>query len=193
MDKLKPEFVKKKPFIKLDKSVAKNADKAFECFEEYSEAVEDVVTDKLPDLLERVEKVIKEMADVADNGKSQFDSLSGLNKVKGIAAFAQNINTSRPIPGMVKESIEQFKEDLTNLASFCEKGADELPKLGENSKKCAQAGLKTPLDCYKHIYGEIPYTKKERQRWEKYMKKRSKKKGWAFNLKEHPDKSTKTK
>ncbi len=61
MDKLKPEFVKKKPFIKLDKSVAKNADKAFECFEEYSEAVEDVVTDKLPDLLERVEKVIKEM------------------------------------------------------------------------------------------------------------------------------------
>jgi hypothetical protein len=68
---------------------------------------------------------------------------------------------------MIKEAVEEVKNNLT--------------KLPEQGKKCSEEGKKKSVECFKCIHGDIECTDEERKEWETKMTAVMKKRALPFN------------
>ena len=104
-------------------------------------------------------KLPGEAEDIKDHAKDEFERLSGLAKVKGIANVAEDIMEIKKIPDIVTKTVEGFKRDMLELKEIVEDLKNNQQKYLDNGKKCSDAKLINAVPCYKHIHGEIPAKK----------------------------------
>ena len=109
-----------------------------------------------------------------------------MKKGKALLATGYNIKNLSKIPAFIKTSIEGFKNDLTELKEAVEELKINLPKIKISGTTCATAGVNTPVECYKQIYGPIKYTQDQRTEWEAKMQERADKLEIRFNPNDYP-------
>ena len=71
-------------------------------------------------IVERVQKLPGEAEDIKNHAQSEFDALSGLAKIKGVASCAENIIEIKKIPDIVIKAVDGFKRDLKDLKELVE-------------------------------------------------------------------------
>jgi hypothetical protein len=133
-----------------------DTDNYLDAFEALAKALEDILTgDTLEDLVKQLAKLPGEAEDVKNHAQSEFDNLSGLNKVKAVAACAEDVIEIKKIPEIVTKTVEGFKKDMMELKEIVEDLKKNQQKYLDDGKKCHEAKLVNPVPCYKHIHGEI--------------------------------------
>jgi adenylosuccinate synthase len=111
--------------------------------------------DTLEDLVKQLAKLPGEAEDVKNHAQSEFDGLSGLNKVKAVAACAEDVLEIKKIPDIVMKTVDGFKRDMKELKEIVDDLRHNQQKYLDNGKKCHEAKITYAVPCYKHIFGEI--------------------------------------
>ena len=145
----------KKPFIKGKfKSKAGNQiDEAWDNFDKFADDLEDVLTYKLPEILENALSLVGDIERVSSEAKAEIENLSGYEAVKAGVNLADAITKIPKVPQFMKQKLEEFKAYIADIKEVVEY-LRNTTKWEEESIKCAQAKKTNPVDCYRHIYGE---------------------------------------
>ncbi len=104
-----------------------------------------------------------------NNAGSDLDALGALKKVQALAAIAYNIRLLARIPAMIKQTLQGFKDEMTELQEAMNIVKAQTPLFQQHGVTCAGAGVKDPVGCYKKIFGPIKYTMDTRTAWEGWM------------------------
>lgn len=103
----------KSPYFKMvNGGIPKDAFKQYEDFVAYAEYLEEIVTDKLPGLLEEAERLPTMAERVKDQAGSEMESLDAFKKAKAGVAIASNMAEISRVPTFFKEKGNQLKKDL---------------------------------------------------------------------------------
>ena len=78
----------------------------YEAFTAYALALEDAITDKLPDVLQRAVALPQQAQDAQAAAQSEIDALGLMAKGKALAAIAKNLALVPKIPAFVKAAAE---------------------------------------------------------------------------------------
>ena len=105
-------------------------------FEEYANAMDECVTEKLPALVPKSERVLQEADDVANNAEPQFEKLGLCDKFKAVKVMRNNMTMLAKIPSFMKKTLNDFKDELNELKQAIEELKNNFGKLKSNGKIC---------------------------------------------------------
>ena len=86
-----------------------------------------------------------------------------------MAAVAYNIRLLARIPAMIKQTLQGFKDEMSELQEAMNVVKTQTTLFQQHGVTCAAAGVKDPVGCYKKIFGPIKYTMDTRTAWEGWM------------------------
>jgi len=81
----------------------------------YINALESCITQQIPDLLVKAEGLPQEAEHAQNAAGAELEALGALKKVQALAAIAYNIRLLARIPAMVKQTLQTFKDEMTEL------------------------------------------------------------------------------
>ena len=135
----------------------------------YINALESCITQQIPDLLVKAEGLPQEAEHAQNAAGAELEALGALKKVQALAAIAYNIRLLARIPAMVKQTLQTFKDEMTELQDAMNTVKTNQPLFQQHGLTCAAAGIKDPVGCYKKIFGPIKYVMETRNAWEAWM------------------------
>lgn len=174
MSKLQMEIRGDSPFIFLNIAGAENS--VIECyttFVDYMKCIDNLLTHKMPKLLEDAERLVNRADRVREDSKAEFEALGPLKKASAIVNFGLNVKELIKVPEMLKKETMALKDSIVEVKAAVEAIKNGGNKFGDDGKACVAAGLKKPVECNLKINGGIHYTSAMRSDWESYMKKRN--------------------
>ena len=89
-----------------------------------------------------------------------------IKKAKALVNIALNIKQLAKLPGFIQTNVDQFKSDLTEVQEAKNEVETNKDAFKQHGAQCAAANIKTPVECYKRIFGPIKYTMAQRTEWE---------------------------
>lgn len=98
-----------------------------------------------------------------------LEALGPFKKVQALAAIAYNIRLLARIPAMIKQTLQGFKDEMTELQDAMNTVKAQQPLFQQHGVTCATAGVKDPVGCFKKIFGPIKYIMDTRTAWEAWM------------------------
>ncbi len=98
-----------------------------------------------------------------------MEALGAFKKVQALAAIAYNIRLLARIPAMIKQTLQTFKDEMTELQDAMNTVKANGPAFQQHGLTCASAGVVDPVGCYKKIFGPIKYVMETRTAWEAWM------------------------
>ena len=101
-------------------------------------------------------------------------------------AMSFNMKTISNMPGLIKQALEDFKDDIMQIKEAGEQLKENMPKLKSDGAACNAKNLTNPVQCYTEIYGPITYTRTQRTLWEARMRDRFRAKGTTFKPEDYP-------
>lgn len=101
-------------FVEVD-GLGNSGTQIFDSFARYTQALEECVTSKLPEVIVKINQVVDEAENVQRRAEAQFESLDIVSKGKAVFAMSYNMKIVSKIPTMMKETLEDFKSDLEEL------------------------------------------------------------------------------
>ena len=107
-------------------------------FEEYANAKDACVTEKLPALVDRSERVLQEADDVKNNAEPQFEKLDMIAKGKAVVFLKDNMAMLTKVPSFIKNTLNYFKDELDELKQAVEELKNNFGKLKSNGKICLE-------------------------------------------------------
>ena len=158
----------------------------FTSFSDYVKTLADTVTVKLPEVMTAAERVIDEAQDVQKYAEPQFERLDIVSKGKAVMAMSFNMKAISNMPGLIKQALEDLKDDLEQIKVSGEEMKNNMPKMKSDGASCNGKGLTNPVACHKEIYGPIKYTRAQRNVWEARMRDRFRAKGQTFQPSNYP-------
>ncbi len=123
-----------------------------ETFEAYICAIEDTITNKLPDILKQALDLPPGLDSVKDSAMDQIEALSIYNKGTAMAALATNAKLISSIPTAIENAAKALKDALEEAKNAIERLKNEMDNFGKLGKQCADKKLKEPVDCYKDAF-----------------------------------------
>jgi chromosome segregation ATPase len=183
LDKFNIEFTQKSPFFKMvNGGIPKDAFKQYEDFVAYGEFLEEVITDKLPDLLEEAEKLPTKAQRVKEEAGSEIEALDVFKKPQAVVNIASNIAELSKVPELFKQKANQMKKDLEELKDVVHEIKEKINEYEQKAKTAyTDKKCKNAPESYEHSYGPIKYTAAERAKWEKWAAKVCRKNHKSFN------------
>lgn len=171
MSKLQMEIRGECPFIFLNCSGADHAvSNCYTTFVDYMKCIDNLLTHKLPKLLEDAERLVARADRVKDDSAAEFEALGALKKAGAIVNFGINVKELIKVPDMLKSQTMLLKDNITEVKAAVEAVKNGGNKYSDDGKACAAAGLKMPVECNLKINGGIHYTVAMRNEWEGYMR-----------------------
>lgn len=145
-------------FVNVD-GLGNSGNLIYESFSKYCEAMQDVVTTQLPDLLYKGERLIDEAEDVKKYAEPEFERLDVIAKGKAVMALSFDLKMISKIPAILKSTLEDFKETFEQLKKAIEEMKANMIKLKTDGMTCNSKKINSAPECYRQIYGPIKYTR----------------------------------
>ena len=153
---LEIKIVPKAPFVKLAKNkLAKECLEMFDDFENYIESLQKVVEVECVKLMDRAKELPESAAKLVENASSEFEALSGLEKVSAIANAAANVRALKAACLNVDKYCKKIMADLKDLEAAVNGIEKSLTTLEADGKKCMEHKCKNAYECYTTVHGPI--------------------------------------
>lgn len=169
------------PFIELNKkSASGKLVMTCEAFQEYIEAIVKA-KDRIEPLAEKAQSFAEKAPDLPNKAKEDIEGSTDLGMFEKVAAIknvSMNCKSLGSVPNLVNELKMIVLNGLKEVQAASKELNDHKAKLGDIGKKCQEAKLTTPKDCYLKHGNKIEVTPALKAEWEKLMKagEKSKKK-----------------
>lgn len=165
------DFVSDAPFLRistdhLEGDLGKTSSEQVVAFGKLMQALHEMITDKLPGIVEAAEALPPQAEEVKRDAEPQFERLDMMAKAKAMAALAKNMKNLAKVPKFFKEALENQKQQMQDVKEFVEDVKNNQAQYGENGKKCYEGKHHLPPLCYEHVHGPINYSKDDRREWE---------------------------
>jgi|LauGreDrversion4_2_1035121.scaffolds.fasta_scaffold671821_2 flagellar capping protein FliD len=127
-----------KPSIKVvlgsgypEKAIDKQLDKIADYIEELGE----IVTEKMPKLLESLEELASAVVTLTDNAASEFEALDTFDKVKAVAKTASLVASVPKVVAQIKNILTGMAGDIKDIKDVCTQLSD-LKGIADGGAKC---------------------------------------------------------
>jgi len=160
MDKLKSDWKASAPFVFCDIGpLGDSGALMMDAFVKYTQALEDVVLTKLPELLRSASRVLDEAQDVKNYAEPQFERLDVISKGKAVMAFSFNMKTITKIPSFIEGKLKTFQAEMEEIKDAVETLKANMPRVKTDGAACAAKKIGKPVECHRNAYGPIKYTR----------------------------------
>ena len=89
-------------------------------FDKFADDFEEILTDKIPSILENALKLVSDIERVAESAKGEIESLRGLDAVKAGVNLADAIKKIPKVPQFMKEKVAEFKGYISDIKEVIE-------------------------------------------------------------------------
>ena len=115
--KVKIDCKEKKPFIVIQCGTVKSTEMAknIDALTDYLDEIGDAFEDKVPRLLQEAEDLAGRAAYLSDNAASEFDALSGMNKISAVAKTASIVSKVPAIVDFIKQAQKELTMEVDGL------------------------------------------------------------------------------
>lgn len=135
----------------------------------YALAVNEVLTEKMPDMMDRIERLVARIERVTEEGAEEITKVDFRNKISSAKNLAVNTKQLGKVPTIFKEQGENMKQCLDELRESIDAIKNNQAKFKEDGIKCAGSNITDSVGCYKQINGSITYSQKQRKEWEVWV------------------------
>ena len=117
LSKVKWDVIEKAPFVKIalnGVSIA-DADKQIDAFNEYTEALQEAVTEKMPKVLESMQELANKADTLQASAAGEFDALGDFQKMQAVAKTVKLVADLPRIPAFMQTQINDMKKELDDI------------------------------------------------------------------------------
>jgi hypothetical protein len=100
---------------------------------------------------------------VQQEAQGELDAKQGMDKLKAVRDVALLVKQAQgEVPEAMKKCIKEVEEEVNEIKELqaALQAEGELDLVAADGKKCNEAKIFTPVECYRHIYGSVTETRR---------------------------------